>query len=92
MIANSRQVYVHFPKLDLFLEAADVAAAEQRVKSIYPTASFSEWQSVDEAEVMVAWADLGGQFRHLMGEDSGVAEPDAFVVCQERRNLKARMG
>jgi hypothetical protein len=85
MIATRRHVYVHFPKLDLLLEAADVAAAEQRVKAIFPAAAFSDWQNVGEADVMVAWANIGRQFRHLLGEETGMAEPDAFVLCQEEQ-------
>jgi hypothetical protein len=77
-----QHIYVHFPKLDVFLEATDVAAAQQRVKSTFPAAAFSDWQRVGEASVMVAWADLGRKFRHLLGEESPLSEPDAFVVCQ----------
>ena len=83
MSVPPQHIYVHFPKLDVFLEASDLAAAQQRVKSMFPTAAFSDWQRVGEAAVMVAWADLGRKFRHLLGEESQLSEPDAFVVCHD---------
>lgn len=83
-MSTKKHVYVHFPKLDIFLEEPSVAAAAERIRQEYPAAAFSDWQRIGEAEIQVAWADVGRQFRHLMGEDSRLAEPDAFVLCQDK--------
>jgi hypothetical protein len=82
MVAFRSFVYVHFARLDGFIETADVASAKECIREMYPNAVFSSRQFVGDADVIVAWADPERRMRHLMGEDTGKAEPDAYVICQ----------
>jgi hypothetical protein len=82
MVAFRPQVYVHFARLDGFIEATDVASAKECIREMYPEAVFSSRQFVGDADVIVAWADPERRMRHLTGEETGNAEPDAYVICQ----------
>ena len=82
MVAFRSFVYVHFSRLDGFVETRDVASAKECIRKMYPEAVFSSWQSVGDAEVIVAWADPERKIQHLLGEESGKTEPDAYVICQ----------
>ena len=83
MTSHRKHIYVHFPKLDVFYEEMDISMAERRIKGEFPRAAFSDWQQIGEADILVAWADMGRKFRHLLGEESTLAKPDAFVLCQD---------